>query len=283
MNENLSARAKDYYLAHFDELSPEKKFHFATRIKNFFKVHDFDEFLKNNVPDQNIEQILGDNDYSDVNFLEERKGFFEKYDHLYAIEAALFRVNHLKNEYGIDVREKLTNIYSEEKLHQLGASLLNDSNALETLSTFAINVICLTETLFPSGKDPFKKLIDFAATHEFKNQTAFVYFVTHIILCDTNFYVRPVEPSRAAAYRALLKKFEDIILADFSEISLDAKLEFLVCAKLAGLKSSIREKIQNECAKNFAGDFLKDPRKPDRLNMFDGAEHRNVLLIMSGI
>ena len=94
---------KDYYYLHFAELSPEKQFHFATRIKNYFKVHDFDDYLINNQPSTNISDVINNNNYSMVNNHDLRKPFFEKYQGIYGIEAALFRVHHLLIEYGIDL------------------------------------------------------------------------------------------------------------------------------------------------------------------------------------
>lgn len=280
---NISTLAKNFYLQHFDELSDEKKFHFATRMKNFFKISDFDSYLQNNIPNQNLAEIFANNDFSRVNFYEQRKPFFEKYDHLYAIEAALFRVNHLKNEYDIDIRQDFLNFYSREKLYALSDALSQDDTALRILSTFAINVICLTEILFPRERNVIKELAQKSLSYD-DATPLMVYLNTHIILCDTNFYTRPVQPENLEILRQLIAESAQIIRSNYDEISLDIKLEFLVCAKLVDFDAGVLiERIQLECSKNIDGDFLKDPSKPFRLNTLDGAEHRNVLLIMSGI
>ena len=141
----LSERAKKTYAERFSELSEVKRFHFATRIKNFYGVSDFNDYLQNNVPKNELSDILDNNDFSEVNFYESRKEFFEKYDRLYSLEAALFRVNHLKNEYDIDIREELTKLYPKEKIFSLCDELLEDTPALRELSTYAVNVLCLSE------------------------------------------------------------------------------------------------------------------------------------------
>ena len=68
---------RDYYKEHFSELSYSKKFHFATRMKNWFKTDEYNEFLATNEPDHNLLSILQNNNYSGVVFYEARKPFFE--------------------------------------------------------------------------------------------------------------------------------------------------------------------------------------------------------------
>ena len=58
--------------------------------------------------------------------------------------------------------------------------------------------------------------------------------------------------------------------------------EFLVCANMVGYEAKTTDQIRTE-AKINKNDYIVDPRKPERLNMFDGSEHRNVLFIMSGL
>ena len=62
---------KEYYCEHFSELSPEKQFHFATRMNNFFKAHDFDDYLKQNKPSADIMGVMASKDYSRVAKMEE--------------------------------------------------------------------------------------------------------------------------------------------------------------------------------------------------------------------
>lgn len=274
---------KRFYYQHFDELDNDHRFHFATRIKNFFKVNDFDEYLKQNIPSTDLIPIFKNNDCSKVNFYKKRKPFFEKYDHLYAIEAMLFRVNHLKNEYNIDVRDDFLKLVPLEKLYKLSDDLLCDDEALVTLSTFAINVICLTEILFPRGQNVIKKLAQKSLDQPTQNQLT-IYLNTHIILCDTNFYTTKIHKENRKILKKLLMESAEIINQNYDETSLDIKLEFLVCAKLVGVNFlKLKHQIKHECSKNLKNGILTDSRKPARLNTLNGAEHRNVLYIMSNL
>ncbi len=280
----LSERAKQTYVERFSELSEVKRFHFATRLKNFQKISDFDDYLQNNIPAVNLEEILENNDYTQVNFYEDRKDYFEKYDRLFSLEAALFRVNHLKNEYGIDIREELTQLYSETDIYALCDDLLTDKPALKELSTYAINVLCLSEWLYPRKNNIVRQLCDFALDGGLEKSHSMVYFVTHVILCSTNFYTQSVPKQYEMQFRTMLELCEDYILRNFAEVSLDIKLEYLVCVKLADANTSLEDAIREECEGNMSPEgFLQDDRRPARLNDLEGSEHRNVLFVMSGL
>jgi hypothetical protein len=85
-------------------------------------------------------------------------------------------------------------------------------------------------------------------------------------------------------FRAMLELCEDYILRNFAEVSLDIKLEYLVCVKLADANTSLEDAIREECEGNMSPEgFLLDGRRPARYNNLDGAEHRNVLFVMSGL
>lgn len=280
----LSERAKQTYIERFSELSEVKRFHFATRLKNFQKASEFDDYLQNNIPPADLAEILENNDFTQVNFYERRKDYFEKYDRLYSLEAALFRVNHLKNEYDIDIREELTKLYSEADIYALCDKLLADRKALKELSTYAVNVLCLSEQLYPRKNDVVYRLCDFVLEGGLDKNQLMVYFVTHIILCSTNFYTQSVPERYELPFRAMLDLCEDYILRNFAEVSLDVKLEYLVCVQLVNAETSLEDAIREECEGNMSPEgFLLDERRPSRFNDLEGAEHRNVLFVMSGL
>lgn len=274
---------KEYYYQHFDELSEEKKFHFATRIKNFFHSHDFDDYLANNIPSQDLAPIFDNNDFSNVNNYAERKPFFEKYPNLYGIEAALFRTNHLLNEYKIDVRDQFQNFCSKERLYALSDELLSDDDAIAVLSTWAVNTICLTEILFPRGQDVVSALGRKSLSLPSSDPALLVYLFTHIILCDSNFYTRPVQ--KVELSKKLLSRAGELISQNFDSLPLDVRLEFLVCAKMLGVSyPDITQRLKDECTKILEeAPFLIDKRRPSEYQTFNRSEHRNVLFIMSGL
>ncbi len=277
---------RSYYYTHFNELTPEKQFHFATRIKNYFKTHDFDDYLAQNVPSQDLTKILADNDYTLVNRLAERRPYFERYDHIYAIEATLFRINHLLNEYNIDKRPDFLKLIPLERLYALADALEADDGALLTLSSWAVNVICLTELWFPRGRNVVRILAEKVLALDIHSSNLdpllLIYLYTHLILCDVDFYVRP--PENPDLDRKMLNRVAEILDQHFDALSLDVKNEFLVCANLLGVQyPALRSRIAAECRKNLSTGILTDPRRPARTQTLDGAEHRNVLFIMSGL
>lgn len=277
---NESMTVEEYYKKYFDELSSDKKYHFATRMKNWFKTSDYDEFLTQNEPSHDLLSILNNNDYSHVNFYEERKPYFEKYDGLYGLEATLFRVFHLLYEYDVDLREDFLNLYGDkEKLYKLCDELRSDDGAFFALTTYVINVVSLVEELFPRGIDVYQEMLEksLSSTQDMMK----IYLYTHIMLCESRFYHEEIN-KHVDLYRQAMKSCDKIISDSFDEVSLDMKFEFLVCSRMNDYMPSTREKIRYEALENKDG-FIKDPRKAECLNTLNGAEHRNVLYIMSGL
>lgn len=271
---------KKYYTFHFNELTPTKQFHFATRIKNWFKTDEFDGFLASHEPSHDLAALLANDNYSNVNFLEQRRPFFEKYHGLYALEATLFRILHLLLEYDVDLRDDFLELYGgREKLYSLCDELRADDAAFFTLTTFAVNVLALTEELFPRDVDIYAEMLE--KTLASAQDVMSIYLYTHIMLCESRFYHEKISKHHEL-YRRALESCDNIIAASFDDISLDMKFEFLVCANMLGYEANTKERIRQEADAN-KNDFVRDPRKPERLNTFDGAEHRNVLYIMSGL
>lgn len=278
---------RTYYYDHFDELTPDKKFHFATRMKNYFHCDDFKDYFKHNMPSTDLKPLLEDNDFSHVNNLEARRPYFLKYDHIFGIDLALFRVNHLLNEYGVDLRSDLLELVPLEDLYHLADDLMADDGAIVTLSTWAVNVICLIETLFPRHRNVVKTLAEKALKfeHQFPDvdPLLMIYLYTHIILCDSNFYTRPITERTLA--QKMLARCADIIERNFDQLILDVRIEFLVCSNMSSVDyPELRSRIAAECRQNLDGNpYLIDLRRPQSFHTLNGAEHTNVLFIMSGL
>ena len=283
---------KEYYYENFTALSPDKQFHFATRMKNFFKTHDFDDYLKQNKPSKEIKRLLADRDYHRVVNLVQREPFFRKYPELYGVEATLFRVHHLLKEYNEDLRGDLIDLYPLDKLYKLSDSLLDDEEALKALSSLAINTICLSEELFPRNNNAITKLAKWALKSDFStvDSTLAVYLCTHIVICESEFYTKSIKKSpRRDLMVKLLNKCSDIILANIDTISLDPCIEYLVCCKLVGVSDKKLEEKINAICKEFMHNspYLINYRRDSAPNSYyhtlNGAEHINVLYIMSGL
>lgn len=280
-NNYMSVR--DYYLEHFNELPLEKQKHFATRMKYWFKDAQFDDFLAANEPSHDLVAVLANNDYSGVNNLEARRPFFEKYPELYGLEACLFRINRLLIEYGVDLREEFLKEFPREKLYGLCDNLMNDSDALAILSTYAVNVICLVENLFPRNDGIYNAL-----TRRYLHagqRPEFIYAYTHIILCMSDFYTKEIRGEDEDLAQLMLANCEQLITDHFDTTTLDTKLEYLVCAEIAHYRNEeLRKKIDEECrAARENSPYVVDARKSEKYNTLAGAEHRNVLYIMSGL
>ena len=252
-------------------------------IKNYFHSRDFDDFFAGYIPSQNLSEVLANNDYSEVNNIAERRPFFEKYNNLFAVEAALFRVNHLLNEYNVDIRKKFIELYPLDKLYALADALMEDSEAIAVLSTWAVNVICLTEILFPRNKNVIRDLSKKSLELELNDPLLSIYLFTHIILCDTNFYTKPISPDNLELFTKMLDRAAEIINENFDSLILDVRIEFLVCANLIGKNYPVlRQRIKAECANNLRDKpYIIDRRRPERYHTLNGAEHTNVLFIMS--
>ena len=273
---------RDYYLEHFDEMSLEKQKHFATRIKYWFKDAQFDDFLAVHEPSHDLAEVLANNDYSKVNNLDLRRPFFEKYPELYGLEATLFRINRLLIEYNVDLRDKFLELFPRQRLEQLCENLLADTDALITLSTYAANVICLSENLFLGDKKYSYRLAETILAID-QQTINFIYLYTHIILCLSNFYTRDISEDDKGLALSMLTKCNEIIRQDYSAITLDMKLEFLVCCRMLNYGTTLESDINVECKEILNNSsFLIDSRKPEK-NTLDAAEHRNVLYIMSGL
>ena len=294
---------RDYYTKHFNELTPETQLHFATRLKNWYKTAEFDDFLEENEPSSDLDEIFHNNN-STSNNLELRKPYLEKYKGILGIEATLCRVNHMLNEYQKDVRRDLQALISKEDLYDLSDRLLSDDAALVTLSTYAVNTICLTEILFPRQIDVFALLAQ-KALHFSGDPTLLTYLATHILICDTAFYHRPITSANLPIYQSLLVKYVKLISQNLTPIPLDAKLEFLVVSKLVNSAKNpsvnavkdhpatwpqaatgffpLAAKIQLECKASLQkSPYLIDPRMPHKADL-SSSEYRNTLYILSGL
>lgn len=283
---------KDYYFEHFSELAPEKKFHFATRMKNYLKTDYFDEYLKENRPSTELKSVLANNDFSRVAKYDLRKPFFEKYSGIYGVEATLFRIHHLLFEYSVDTRNEFKRLYSLQTLYNMADDLLADNEALKFLSTWAINTIYLTEEIFPRQRDVIRCLAEFANSidAEALDATLFVYLCTHIIICDTGFYLKSLQESaNLELLKRLLEKCAIAINTNIEIISLDACIEFLVCCNMAGVEYNEQKNMIKRICDDFKKDspylinYRRDKTVGSYFHTLNGAEHINALYIMSGL
>ena len=297
---DLAQRIQTHYFDNIAELPNDKQFHFATRIAAWYGNEQARNLLRQLRPEilpehtsltDVFEEIINREQSGRRNAHERRQPYFSAYPDLYGVHLALFRLRHMKVVYGIDARESFFALFSETQLRSLCDSLLADEDAMRNLSTFAINTLYLTrstalpdyslsaEQLFAIGTQGY----DLTNTEDIQLQ---IYFYTHCIIGESNFYTQTIPPETLPIYTAMLEKLETVIESSFKQINLDNKLEFLVCARICNYSSRLADKIYKECEESISpeGTYLIDIHntniQQDRMS-FDKSEHRNVLYIMS--
>jgi SAM-dependent methyltransferase len=296
----LQEQIKNYYFEHLDELSPDKRFHYATRLAAWEGEaisYDLLKSLQDYVmpADKPLDTVIGEllkqQPHKGINAYGARKPFFDKYSGLYGIHSALFRVRHLKAVYGVDTLPVLFARVGKRRLDELAGQLMSDPEALKNLSTYAINYLYLYKDILLDEKDyiDVKSIIALKDGYDLANPKhiqLLIYLYTHCVIGASNFYTQELPAARREDYADMIKILEPLVSERFDEINLDNKLEFLVCAQICGIGTNISERIYQECAQSLSpnGDFLIDTHnknaQADRVTP-DKSEHRNVLFIMS--
>ncbi len=299
---DLARHVRQYYLDHFDDLPLEKQLHFAGRLSLWNNDQDCTHLLlglKESLPVEETaskRELLKLKDLlpsPGISAADLRQPYFQQYPELNGRNLMLFHVRHMRVYFGIDHLDQLLELVRYEQLAELARSLVDDEPALRILSTYAVNYLYLLEHLFP---DHDSLLIDTAKLYNLgdgydlsdpEHIRLLIYLYTHCIIADTNFYARPVNPVRKSDYLKMLTRLEAIIAEQFDRISLDNKLEFLVCAQMCGYTANLADRIYAECEQSVSpdGTYLVDTvnafAKTSKNKSFDSSEHRNVLFVMS--
>ena len=297
---DLGKKVYDFYTQNTALLSQDKRFHFGTRIAAWRGEPDAIALLNDAYdyivsPSRNLsdvlQEIIDTPQTGERNAQELRKPYFDKYPTLYGIHMALFRARHLISVYGIDSRQALYDCISESKLRELETQLLADDEAMKVLSTFAINYCYLVERVIRQDENslPLDHFYDLGKTYDTNNiqqLQLLIYFYTHCVIGESNFYTRNIPADKLPVYIQMLEVLEPLIQSNFDNINLDNKLEFLVCARICNFESSLFEKIYDECERSISpdGTFVIDVHNKNiqsSRNDFVSSEHRNVLFIMS--
>jgi hypothetical protein len=301
-----------YYKSRISQI-PSEAFHFASRLWLWTGDDWAREQLDSlkigyigNSPEEidlNIKKIIdGVGKVKSVNQKKAyRKSAYEKYDKLPLYNSLLFKTVFCDNIYGLNIRPYIKKYVSDEDFIDLFNDLIQDDDSIRLLSTHAINFIYLLKNYF---KDKislsslvlvstsevskllggYKKLEQSGIIDKKTSVKLQIYLLTHAIIGQSRFYARSVKSSE---YTILCKKVEHIIKDNYFDVSLDNKLEFLVCSQICGYDTTLRQLIEQEAEKSvsWAGNFLVDTFGSDG-NSQTGhclriSEHRNVLYLMS--
>ena len=298
------------YSEHSDKLA-NKKFHFFTRmflwtkdkkyleklnsIKHKYYGNNEEELLKILKSILKKKSVYQKRIYNKKDF---RKKTADKYPLLGAYSEILFRNLMSKNVFNYDLRPVIKKLISDEELLKLKKELLSNKKDMLSLSTFSANFLYFMEDYMSEEKGDddvdIMRILDVVereVANKKENDIELVrnslYFITHLIIGESRFYKRDIIKNRDV-YQKLLLIAEKIIGDNYLKLSLDIKMELLVCAKLVKAKSSLENIINQEAEMSLSeiNNFLVD-RMNGRCDLspkgFLGSEHRNVLYIMANL
>lgn len=301
--QDLSNNIYQYYLKEFEYLSFEKQFHFSSRLylwsqdlrtKQILQTLQ-SEYTQNGNPKVAIRNIIkktkGSLAHGSKNATNLRQPYFEKYALLKTYVSVLFRITFLKTVYNLDLSAYFLELFDEEAIDQLAQALLADKKALAILSTHAVNFLYLYHKVIKQDDSILNPsiFINIGKTQynleDKVNLQLLIYLYTHCIIGESLFY-RYKPRQHVETYRSMIREMEILIEANFNNINLDNKFEFLVCAKLVDQTSKLESRIFNEAADSISNDgyFLIDKHNnnPQSQNIsLNKSEHRNVLFIMA--
>ncbi len=300
--EDFSDRIYRYFLNHYPELSIEQQFHFANRLYLWSQEAEAKRLLDNLRPQITsngnvlaaIHQVIEDRKEtkSAKNDLAQRRSpYFKKYPLQRTCLAALFRIMILKTVYSIDAKQHFYECFDKKTVEFYRIMLLDDSQAIRIFSTHAVNFLYLYQIVIKQEHTESIATRIFKIGQEGYNQNdpielkLLMYLYTHCIIGESLFYYRNVESNRAV-YDEMIGYLERIIEKHFKKISLDNKLEFLVCAKILGFDSAHTSAIFDEARMSLAshGTYLVDKynvhTKSTPISL-GASEHRNTLFLMA--
>lgn len=224
---------------------------------------------------------------------QKRKYYFGIYPQLESFVSVLFKGLFAETLYNIDMRYAIREHVNDYQFLELEKSLSEDVDAIQILSTHAVNYFYLldfylkkeqdtrAETLFHIGKSFVSRKTD--------NESLALqfYFFTHCVLGASHFYDRLVAGKTLEIYREMMRNLDILLDSRYKEVSLDNKFEFLVCCKLCSYVSRHKDAIHAEAERSFSpiGNFLVDTHNKHATETlkrdFATSEHRNVLFLLS--
>ena len=289
----------DYYWTRFDELDFGHRLHFATRLFNY--CHD--ETAERKLEDMRAEYVTCNLDEvlqefyerqidSGSRFFELRRAAYEKYPKLQFVDLALSRLFRLKDTFGIDQMGMLQNYISHEELEKILRTLADDDESIAALSTIAVTTLIMgSRYLYEDTRlVDYEQILGIGQNYDTTGQLALsqlFYLFTHCPIYESELYRKTIPKKNEAVFWEMLCKLDEAVATRTSEISLDNKLEFLVCCELCGYEAKSRERIFEECTSSIKS--TAEPFLVDKNNAFSkttssalaGSEHRNVLFVMA--
>jgi len=217
----------------------------------------------------------------------ERRRSYAVYPRVMVVNYLLFYWFLTKSIFNKDTREFMAEIVTDEELSDLRQRLSGDEMNMRGLATGAVNFFYLTSEYLNLPQPDLEWLV--RVSQRLKEVPAegmirpWFYSLTHMIIGESLFYTRKVEKKEKCL--EIVKKLEEEIEKHFFGISLDMKMEFLVCCRLCDYESKLKGLIMEEAKRSLSdhGNFLVDTLNDFRnrhTNKMPQAEHRNVLYLL---
>ncbi len=299
-------KVNNYYLQNLAKLPFPKQFHYVSRLWFWSNDVNARNWLDNQRAmlcgdgskegiDQGIRDLLlkKTNDFGAKHAVGKRAPYFEKYPLLKSSSLVLFRLLYLQTIYGIDARAQLADHFVPADLDKMYQDLGSDPLAVSILSTHAVNFFylfdwsqnrttpkTLAEKIYHIGLEQYELA-------EQTDRLLLIYLYTHCIIGDSLFYSQPLSKEKSNIHQMMIENLQSLIKQHFTNVSLDNKCEFLVCAKLCGITSSLEPKIFAEADQSISpdGTYIIDTHNYYRdlpNHSLEDSEHRNILFVMSG-
>ena len=228
----LPQEIKQYYFEHLDDLTDDKRFHFASRITAWDAdpratklLRELKDYLlpDNTSLEELFEKIISKPQSGRRNAHDLRQPYFQKYPKLYGLHSALFRARHLRAVWGIDASAALFAVSPRQEFEELYEKLSADPEALRVLSTFGVNFMYLFKNLIGEKHTINPGLfIDIAHGYDLSNRLQIqllIYLYTHSIIGETNFYTENASEKHLQVFRNMLNQLEKIIDNNFNDIN----------------------------------------------------------------
>lgn len=279
------------YRTRFDELSPEKQFHFASRLKlaceDVWAAKQIEKLRPTILAVDSATRLHSmrklQPNVAQLNAANLRIPLFQVHPWLYSYELMLFYVLHESIHYDVDSSDEVSGAL---RIHDADIeSLVADATILASLSTYLVNTYYLHTRLISKSESliPIDIIRNALQTELPENDNAKlkVYLLTHCILGETLFYARAIPSDVSAYYQEIGALLAQLTESTWGNLSIDAKLEAGYCLTMLGIHSAVPEKALSSAqgAYSHTKGFITDERMPHK-NSLEWAEHRNVLYLM---
>ncbi len=297
---NTPTKVYEYYWKIYETLPPYEQFHFISRlflVKGDIRAKNEIEKLKKTYDTLTQQEVWDDlqkklTNTATINHAESRKVFLEKYPTIRKNARDLFTYFFAKKLFNIDLQKTLRNEMTDE-WDSTTTALLADVSAVKELSAYVINFVLLythykegnTDSEITTQLYELSKEI-YTSDSDSQENEMWIYFLTHLIIGDTLFYIAPLCSSKRELYAEMIHHLQKSIERRYFEIHLDCKLEFLVCSHLTGSHSYLEDVILSEASESLSmdGDFVIDiytSNKQLHRTTAITSEHRNVLFLLA--